>query len=351
MSRKLQPSIVSLLFVVALLMASVMPTLAQESGPVRVCATLSDLGALAREIGGEHVTVTTFSAGPEDPHFLEAKPTYVKALSQAEIYFQTGMEMEVGYSPVLMQTARNGLVMQSGRGYVDASTVIEPKGLRSGPVDRSMGDVHAAGNPHYMLDPLNGLRVAALIRDKLSDTRPAWKDYFDKRFDDFRSRLGVAMVGQQLADKYAFEKLALLAERDKLGDFLKSQGEGQLLGGWLGKMLPYYGTTYADEHDLWLYFANRFGLRNVGHMEPVPGVPPTTKQLGILVSKMKAEKVGLIISVPYYDTKHAKFLASKTGAKVVVLAHQVNAVEGAGDYIAMLDTNIARIAAALGGGK
>jgi len=332
-------------------MATAIPAHAQDPGPVRVCASLSDLGALAREIGGEHVVVSTFGVGPENPHFLEAKPTFVTALSKAEIYLQNGMELEVGYSPVLMRTARNGLVMQGARGYVDASTVIEPKGLHSGDIDRSMGDVHAGGNPHYLLDPLNGLRVAALIRDTLADVRPDWKDYFEQRFDDFRRRLGAAMVGQQLADKYAFEKLALLAEHGKLRDFLTSQGEEKLLGGWLGRMHPHHGTTYADEHDLWLYFAERFGLRNIGHMEPIPGVPPTTKQLGIMVNKMKAEKVGLIISVPYYDTKPAQFLAKKTGAKVVVLAHQVNAIKGTGDYISMLDANISRLVEALGGAQ
>jgi ABC-type Zn uptake system ZnuABC Zn-binding protein ZnuA len=114
-------------------------------------------------------------------------------------------------------------------------------------------------------------------------------------------------------------------------------------------MLPYHGTMYADEHDLWVYFAGRFGLQNVGHMEPVPGVTPTTKQLGILVEKMRAKKVALIISVPYYDPKHARFLADKTGAKIAVLAHQVGAIKGADDYISMFDANINALKTALEG--
>jgi len=328
-----------------------LPVCGQNTGPVRVCATLSDLGALAREIGGDQVTVTTFTAGPENAHFIEAKPTFVKALSRAEIYLQGGMEMEAGYSPVLMRTARNERILQGARGFVDTSSVIEPKGVPSGPIDRSMGDVHGGGNPHYLLDPLNALRVASLIRDRLSSVRPTQKDFFAARYVDFRKRMGVAMVGAALADKYEFEKLALLAEHGKLGEFLKSQGEEASLGGWLGRMKPFYGTKYADEHDLWLYFADRFGLQNVAHMEPVPGVPPTTRQMGIVVQKMQSEHARLILSVTYYDPKHAQFLAGKTGAKVVVLAHQTGAIEGTGDYISMINFNVNRLADALASGQ
>ena len=325
---------------------------ADDGRPIRVCATLTDLGALAREVGGDEVSVTTFTEGPENPHFIEARPSFVKAMSQADLYIQGGMEMEVGYAPVLIQQSRNARVLQGGRGFLDASTVVPPKGVSAGPADRSQGDVHAAGNPHYLLDPLNGLKVAALIRDRLSDLRPEKKDHFAGRYDDFRRRLGVAMVGEKLLGKYGeFEKLALLAEHGKLADFLKGQGDEGLLGGWLGRMLPHHGTKVVDEHDLWLYFADRFGLRVVGHLEPVPGVPPTTRHLGTLVKAMRQEGVRVVLSAPYYDRRHARFVADKTGAKVVTLAHQVNATEGAGDYIAMFDANVTALASALGGGQ
>jgi ABC-type Zn uptake system ZnuABC Zn-binding protein ZnuA len=201
------------------------------------------------------------------------------------------------------------------------------------------------------LDPLNGLKVAGLLRAKLAELRPSKKDYFDARYDDFRARLGAAMVGETLAKKYEFEKLALLAEHGKLVEFLKSQGDAELLGGWLGAIAPHHGTTYADEHDLWPYFARRFGLRVVGHMEPLPGVPPTTKQLALLVERMRAERVPLILSVTYYDAKHARFLAAKTGAAVAALAHQVGALPGADDYLSMFDANVKAVVAALGAGR
>ncbi len=324
--------------------------LAQDQRPIQACATLADLGSLLREIGGEQISVTTFTRGPENPHFIEAKPSFVKAASEADLYVIGGMDMEIGYTSVIIQNSRNGSILPGNRGYVDASRVIDPLGVPTGPVDRSQGDVHAAGNPHYLLDPLNGLKVAALLRDKLTDLRPAKKAYFDGRYADFRARLGAAMVGEALAKKHEFEKLTLLAEHGKLADFLKSQNEQDLLGGWLGTMLPHYGTKYADEHDLWVYFARRFGLQGIGHMEPVPGVPPTTRQIGILVERMRAEQADLILSVPYYDPKHARFLAGKTGAKIATLAHQVGALPGADDYISMFDANVNALTTALGGG-
>ena len=156
------------------------------------------------------------------------------------------------------------------------------------------------------------------------------------------------MVGEKLAQKYEFEKLTLLAEHGKLVDFLKSQGEEQLLGGWLGKLAPAYGKKYADEHPLWVYFAHRFGLECVGHMEPVPGVAPTTRQLGALVDKMKSEKVTLILHAAYYDQKHSNLVATNTGAKIANVAHQVGAVKGADDYLRMVDVNVNAVAEALG---
>ena len=144
------------------------PVHGQEAGkPLKVCATVPELGSLVREIGGNQVAVTVFAKGTENPHFVEAKPSLIKELSQADLYVQMGLELEVGWAPVLLQNASNGKVLQGARGYLDASTVINPMDIPSGTIDRSMGDVHPYGNPHYLTDPLNGLKVAALIRDKL----------------------------------------------------------------------------------------------------------------------------------------------------------------------------------------
>jgi ABC-type Zn uptake system ZnuABC Zn-binding protein ZnuA len=323
---------------------------AQEGAkPIAVCATVPDLGSLAREVGGNQISVTVFAKGTEDAHFIEAKPSFIKALSQCDLYIQVGMDLEIGWAPVLLQNARNAAVLPGGWGYIDASRVIQRLEVPTGPVDRSMGDVHPLGNPHYLLDPLNGLKVVRLIRDKLIELRPDRKPYFDDRFISFHLRLGAALVGETLAKKYDVEKLALLYEHGKLAPFLKGQGEASLLGGWLGKMLPYFGTKVVADHNLWPYFARRFGIAVIGFMEPKPGIPPTTKQLGALVDLVRAERVGAVLTVSYYDPRHARFISHQTGARIVNLAHQVGARDGTDDYLTMTDYNVREMAAALGG--
>jgi ABC-type Zn uptake system ZnuABC Zn-binding protein ZnuA len=317
--------------------------------PIQVCATVPELGSLAHEVGGDQVAVSVFGKGTEDPHFVEAKPSFIKVLSQCELYLQMGMELEMGWAPVLLQNARNGRVLPGARGYLDASAVITPLEVPSGPVDRSMGDVHPAGNPHYLLDPVNGLRVARLIRDKLSELRPERQKYFDERYADFRQRLGAALVGAALAKKYDVEKLALLFEAGKLGDFLKSQGEESLLGGWFGLMMPYRGAKVVADHNMWPYFARRFGISVIGFLEPKPGLPPTTKHLNDLIESMRAQGVKVILANPYFDPRFAQFVAERTGAQVVNIAHMVGARPGTDDYISMVDYDVRRLAGALRG--
>ena len=323
---------------------------AQEGGkPIHVCATVSDLGSLTREVGGDQVSVTVFAKGTEDAHFVEAKPSFIKALSHADLYIQVGMDLEIGWAPVLLQNARNGAVLPGGRGYLDASRAISPLEVPTGPVDRSMGDVHPLGNPHYLLDPLNGLKVARLIRDKLITLRPEKKPYFDDRYASFSRRLGAALAGERLAKKYDVEKLALLFEYGRIGSFLKQQGEESFLAGWLGKMLPHYGTKVVADHNLWPYFARRFGISIIGFMEPKPGIPPTTKHLSALAELMGRERVRIVLAASYYDPRHARFISEKTGARVVRMAHQVGAREGTDDYLATIDYNVRQLVDALEG--
>ena len=325
---------------------------AQEGAkPIHVCTTVPELGSLTREVGGDQVSVTVFAKGTEDAHFVEAKPSFIKVLSQCNLYVQVGMDLEIGWAPVLLQNARNGVVLPGAPGYLDASRVISPLEIPTGPVDSSMGDVHPLGNPHYLLDPLNGLKVARLLRDKLIELRPERKAYFEDRYASFSQRLGIALVGERLAKKYDIEKLAILFERGRLGSFLKQQGEESLLGGWLGLMLPYRGAKAVDDHNMWPYFARRFGIEVIGHMEPKPGIPPTTSHLRDLVERMKAEGVKVVLASSYYDPRHARFISQNTGEKVVNLAHQVGAREGTDNYLAMFDYNIWQLGAALGGGK
>ena len=326
-------------------------TVSAHAEPLKVCATTPDLSSIIQEIGGQEVEVVVFCRGTEDAHFVEARPSFVRELSAADLYIQTGLELEIGWAPVLLRGARNADVQPGAVGYLDASRAIEPRDLPTGPLDRSQGDVHPLGNPHYLLDPVNGLKVARLVRDKLTALRPDKKGYFEERYGDFRGRLATLLIGDQLASTYDVEKLMLLRDHGRLDAFLEQQGQLELLGGWLGRMRPLKGEPVVADHNMWSYFAARFGLEVIGYMEPRPGLTPTTRHLGDLVRAMQQRGVKLVIASPYFPDRHAAFLAEHTGARAVVLAHQVRAIDGADDYLSMFERNVAALEAAMRQGR
>ncbi|MFN8643447.1 MAG: metal ABC transporter substrate-binding protein [Candidatus Binatia bacterium] len=336
-------------FVGALLAALAAALPAGAAEPLSVVATVPELGALVRAVGGDRVAVTVLAKPTEDPHFVEARPSYVKALSGADLYVQVGLDLEAGYAPVLLTGARNPAILAGQKGYLDASTAITPLDVPSGPVDRSMGDVHPRGNPHYLLDPLLGLKVAAQLRDALSALRPADAATFAANYEAFRQQLDDDLVGAPLAKKYGAAKLATLAEYGKLLPFLEQQGDAAELGGWLGALAPYHGAKAIDDHPIWPYFARRFGIEIVGHLEPKPGVPPTTRHLQEIVDQVRAEQVPLLLAAAYYDPRHADFVANQTGARVVRMANQAGSRPGTDAYLAMVDYNVQQVAAALRG--
>ena len=339
-------SITRVLFALVAL-AGLLASASLAAEPLRVCATVPELGSLAKEVGGVEITVTAFTKGTEDPHFTVPKPSFIKALNACHVYVQIGLELEVGWAPALLQNARNPAISSGAPGFIDASEAISVLGVPSGQIDRSRGDVHPGGNPHYLLDPLNGLRVAALLRDRFATLHPEAEQYFAARYADFRQRLGAALVGEALSRKYDFEKLVLLAEHGRLVDFLDSQGDTALLDGWLGIMRPIVGAKIVAEHDAWVYFATRFGLQVAAFLEPIPGIPPTTSHLGAVIEQMRAEQVGVVLTTAYYDPRYARFVSEKTGVEVVPIAHQVGARPGTGNYLSMLDYNVRQLAAAL----
>ena len=328
--------------------------IAEASEPLRVIATVPELGELARIVGPDQVQVKVLAKPTEDPHFVDPKPSFAKALNQADLFIQLGMDMETGWAPVLLKTAKNPDVLPGRRGHLDTSVAISPLEVPLIPVDRSMGDVHALGNPHYLVDPIEGLRVARLIRDKLVEMRPAETAYFRQRYAEFAERLARALVGSELAKRYGVEgveKLARLHERGKMRAFLERQGELELLGGWLGKTSPHYGVLAVADHNMWPYFARRFGIQIVGHLEPKPGIPPSTKHLKELIAMMKAEDVNLVLTSVYYDPRHARFVSENTGATLLSMAHQAGARKGTEGYLEMVDYNVRQVVGAFPSGS
>jgi ABC-type Zn uptake system ZnuABC Zn-binding protein ZnuA len=319
-------------------------------GPLKVCATIPDLGDLAHQVGGDRVSVTVFAKGTEDPHFLEARPSFVKAASEADALVMVGMELEVGWIPPIVLNSRNEKIQTGQPGYIEVSSAITPLEAPTGTVDRSQGDVHMAGNPHFLVDPICGLQVARLLATKFGELRPQDRAFFDDNYKAFRGRVCERLVGPELAKKYDAEKLALLAERGKLESFLDGQNDRKLLSGWLGMVSGHSGVKAVADHNLWPYFARRYGVTIVGFMEPRPGVAPTTKHLQELVEQMKREDVKLIFQSPYFDARHGAFVSKETGAEVVALTHQVGGRPDTDDYISMCDYNVKQLVKAMKGG-
>jgi ABC-type Zn uptake system ZnuABC Zn-binding protein ZnuA len=340
---------IALGFVITSLLGSA--AFAQDQKPLKVVATVPDLGDIAKQVGGDQVEVTTLVKGPEDPHFLEARPSFIKAASDADVFLQVGLELEVGWAPPIIQNSRNPRIQAGAPGSIEAAEAIQVMGIPSGPIDRSMGDVHPAGNPHFLTDPLQGVKVARLLAERFGRIRPSAREGFSSRAEAFAGKVHSALVGEELAKKYDAEKLAVLFEKGRLEEFLKGQGDEGKLGGWFGELSGHFGATAVADHDLWPYFARRYGLVVVGFLEPKPGVSPTTGHLREVIEMMKAQGVKLILMSPYFDPRHAEFVARDTGAVTATLAHQVGSRPGTDDYLAMCAYNVRELALALKGAR
>jgi ABC-type Zn uptake system ZnuABC Zn-binding protein ZnuA len=320
------------------------------AGPLRVVATVPDLGSLVRQLGGEEVDVVVLTKGPQDPHYVEPRPSFIRALHRADLFVLTGMDLEKGWAPVLLGSARNADILPGSPGYLDASVVIEPLQVPGAGADRALGDLHPYGNPHYLTDPVNGLRVATLIRDKLSELLPEGASRFRAARDAFSQRLLEQLLGPELLERHPADALAARIESGGLDGFLRDAGQLELLGGWLGALRDHRGTRAAEEHQFWAYFARRFGLELVTTLEPFPGIAPTTRHLAKVVRVVEAEDVRVILSSAYFDPSHARWVAERTGARVVPMAHQSGARDGAEDYLGTIDYNVRRLLEALQAG-
>jgi zinc/manganese transport system substrate-binding protein len=315
--------------------------------PLRVCATTPNLGSLVRTLGGGRVEVTVLCRPGEDPHFVEARPSHVKALHQAELFVEVGLELEVGWAPVLLQRARNPAIAEATRGRFTAAAFVAPLGVPTTPTDRSHGDVHARGNPHFLLDPVRGLAVARALAERLALLRPDDAAAFAANLAGLRRRIAELLVGEELAGKYDIEKLAVLWQHERLVAFLQEQGEADELGGHWAAFARHRGAQVVAEHDAWTYLLDQTGLRALAFLEPLPGIPPTTAHLRSVVEQMRATGVRTLLTTPYYDPRHADFLVANAGARVARMAHQTGSLPGTDDWPALCDHNLRALLDAL----
>jgi len=312
---------------------------------LRVCATTADLGSLATVIGGQHIELTVFAKGGDDPHFIEPRPTFVKSLSRADVLIDIGMELEIGWLPPIVQQAGNAALHPGGDGRITAANAIRPLGVPTAPIDRSHGDIHATGNPHFLSDPLAGVAVARLLRDRFSLLRADDAAIFASNYNNFASAMATSLLGPEAVTALGGYDAALtLVENDQALTQLTTLGLKP--GGWLGALAAHAGVKVVADHDQWPYFARRFSLNVIGFLEPKPGLPPTSRHLNEVAKLMAENGCRLIIVSAFFDRSGADVLAAKNAAVVIPLAHQVGSEPGTDDYLSFIDYDVKALAAA-----
>jgi len=278
---------------------------------LKVVTSTPDLAEIAAEVGGNKVTTRHVSEGYQDPHFVEAKPSFVLQLRNADVWAFVGLGLEAGWMQLLLDGARNPKIRPGTPGYVDVSTFVPLLDRPAGDIDRSQGDVHPLGNPHYWLHPENGRRIARMFRNKFSQLDPKNSAVYD-------------------ANHRAFEAKLNAAER-----------------AWQPSLSAIRGKPIVAWHTSWRYLADYSKVNIVGFIEPKPGVPPSPSHLAGLIQTIKRTGARVIIMEPFYNRKTADFVASKTGIKVLILPPSVGGVKGLDDYVELLRSDLQKLAAAV----
>jgi len=301
----MKKNIAGLMLLVALSFAHV------ASAAVKVITTTEDLAAIVKEIGGDRVSVEALARGYQDPHFVEAKPSFILKLHSADLLVLVGRELEVAWLPPLITQSRNTKIQPAGMGYLDASLTARILDIPTGQITRAMGDVHPQGNPHYWLEPGNGRRVAQAVQQKLTALSAADAAYFSQRYADFDRRL---------------------TEAEKR---------------WRAMIAPYKGLKIVTYHRSWPNFADAFGLDVIGYVEPKPGIPPSPAHTLALIEQMKRQNIKIILVEPYFDLKTPNAIARDTGAQVLVMPPSVGGVKEVTNYFQLFDYDLNLLVSAI----
>ncbi|HUM05332.1 MAG TPA: metal ABC transporter substrate-binding protein [Terriglobales bacterium] len=280
---------------------------------LNVVTATTDLASLVQEVGGDHVNVDSIAKGYQDPHFVEAKPSFLLKLRQADLLVVVGLQLEIGWLPPLITQSGNARIQVGANGYLDASQFAEILEIPQGSITRAMGDVHPLGNPHYWLDPDNGRRIAKGIAAKLGEMDPEDASYFQQRYQDFDRRL--------------------------------SEAEKK----WDAETKSFRGRKVVTYHNSLPNFAKHFGLNVVGFVEPRPGIPPTPSHTLDVINMMKRDGVKVIMVEPYFDRKTPDAIGRETGGTVIEYLPSVGGVKEVTTYFQLFDYNIALLAKAFQG--
>src|ERR1700730_1974973 len=282
----------------------------KSEAKLNVVATLPDFGSFAREIGGDKIDIVVLAKATEDPHFVDARPSFVVSLRNADVLIDGGAELEIGWLPPLLQNARNPKIEVGNPGSVEASGAIRLMNVPA-TVTRAAGDVHALGNPHFTVDPIIAKAIAQHIAQSFAALDSANAAFYDGNYKKFEATIN-----------------AKLQE-------------------WGAAMLPFKDQHVVAYHDSWPYFGHRFGINIDIFLEPKPGIPPSPSHLTEVIAQMKAQHDKAVIVEPYHDRRIAEKVASATGAKVVEFSQFPGGIPGTETYVKLIDTLISRLAAAL----
>lgn len=277
---------------------------AAEAKKLNVVTATTDMAALTQEVGGDRVGVESLAKGYQDPHFVEAKPSFLLKLRQADLLVVVGLQLEIGWLPPLITQSGNSRIQVGANGYLDASQFAEILEVPQGTVTRAQGDVHPLGNPHYWLDPDNGRRIARGIANKLAEMDPADGQYFQDRFQDFDKRLAAAEQK------------------------------------WDAEMKPYRGRKVVTYHRSFPNFAKHFNLDVIGYVEPRPGIPPTPSHTLELIQQMKRENCHVVLVEPYFDMKTPQSIGREASAQVVEYLPSVGGEKQVTNYFELFDYDI-----------
>lgn len=281
---------------------------------IRVVTTTPDLAALAKEIGGSAIQVAALAKATEDPHFVDAKPSHIVTLNRADVLVEGGAQLEIGWLPALMQGVRNGKVQPGTPGRIMASTGVNMLEVPA-TLDRSRGDVHSQGNPHFMLDPVNVKIIAAQMADHFAQVDPGSAATYRANLEKFNTTLD--------------------------GKFAT----------WQSQLAPFKGTKIVTYHRDFIYLADRFGLEVLATIEEKPGIAPSAAHLARLIGTMKEQSAKVIFVQPYQNRRTAETVARQTGATVLDMPQQPGAVPGTDTYFQLMDHLVQTLAGGLRQGR
>ena len=274
---------------------------AHAHAEMRVVTTTTDLAEFVQAIGGERVDVEALCQGHQDPHYVQARPSYMVTLSRADLLVAVGLELEVGWLPALIAGARNPDVNPGSPGYLEAAAAIAVIDVPEGEVDRAQGGLHPYGNPHFWLDPENAKLAAAAIAGRMSELDPDNEDFFRENLRAYNEQIDAAMIR------------------------------------WREQLAPHSGTRIVSYHQTFNYFLNRFNLVGIGYIEDRPGIPPSPGHLARLIRHMSEADIQVIFHENYYDLSTSEMVSGRTGAEILEVPTSIGGVRGVSSYIELID--------------